>query len=186
MEFRAREHVPLLTAVCSTVALALVFGAATQSIPTTYVPHPGDAVLAAIPHLNAAFSLTAIGTIALGWRAIRRGNVARHRALMGTSLLLFAAFLTGYLWRLTLVGTTTFPGPEVYYRYVYLPVLAVHMLLAIVCIPLLFYALLLAATRPVAEVYETRHRTVGRVAAPLWLISFAMGVGVYAMLHHVF
>ena len=182
----ARENVPLLTAALSVVALALVFGAVGGVIPSSLLPRTSDAVLAAIPHFNAAVSATAIVTIILGWRAIARGNVRRHRAFMLTSFGLFAAFLVAYLYRLTLVGTAEFPGPEVVYSYVYLPFLAVHILLAIACVPFVFYALLLAATRPTRELYHTRHAQVGFVAAVLWLISFSMGIGVYLMLHHIY
>jgi putative membrane protein len=186
MALRARDHVPAVAALLSAAALALVFAAVTGSIPAAYVPDPGPAILSAFTHLNAVISVIAIGTIATGWRAIRNGDVQRHRALMGLSTVLFGTFLTCYLWRLTLLGTAEFPGPEVYYRYVYLPFLAVHILLAIVCIPLVCYALVSALTRPVAAIPETAHRRVGRIAAPLWIVSFAMGVGVYLLLHHVF
>ncbi|MFA9518252.1 DUF420 domain-containing protein [Halopenitus sp. H-Gu1] len=186
MALRLRDHVPFSTAVLSILALMLVFGAATQSIPTTYVPHPGSTVLSVIPHLNAGLSLAAIATISLGWRAIRNGQIRRHRALMGLSTLLFGSFLVGYLWRLTLLGTAEFPGPEAYHTYLYLPLLLVHIVLAIVCIPLVFYALLSAITRPVSQIPETSHPRIGRIAASLWMISFAMGVGVYVLLYHAF
>lgn len=182
----ARENVPLLTALSSAAALAVVFGAVGGAIPSALLPRASDAVLAAIPHFNAAVSATAIGTIVLGWRAISRGEVRRHRAFMLTSFGLFTAFLGAYLYRLIHVGTTAFPGPDVAYTYLYLPFLGIHILLAIVCIPFVFYALLLAATRPYEELYHTRHSQVGFVAAVLWLISFAMGIGVYVMLYHAF
>ncbi|GAB7008816.1 DUF420 domain-containing protein [Halorubrum trueperi] len=182
----ARENVPLLTALLSAVALALVFGAAGGAIPSGLLPRASDGVLAAIPHANAAISATAIATILLGWRAIARGDVARHEALMLMSFGLFAAFLAGYLYRLIHVGTATFPGPEFVYTYLYLPFLAVHILLAICCIPVVFYALLLAATRPYEDLYHTRHARVGRVGAVLWLISFSMGIGVYLLLYHLY
>lgn len=186
MQNWARENVPLLTAVLSVVSLALVFGAVGGVIPSSLLPRASDDVLAAIPHFNAAVSAAAIVTIVAGWRAIGRGDVRRHRALMLTSFALFATFLVAYLYRLTLVGTAEFPGPETVYTFVYLPFLAVHILLAILCVPFVFYALLLAATRPYEELYHTRHAQAGSVAAVLWLISFAMGIGVYLMLHHVF
>lgn len=186
MQNWARNNVPLLTAVLSVVSLALVFGAVGGVIPDALLPRASDAVLAAIPHLNAAISAAAIATIVLGWRAISRGEVRRHRRFMLASFGLFTAFLVGYLYRLVLVGTAEFPGPEAVYTFVYLPFLGIHVLLAIVCIPFVFYALLLAATRPYEELYHTRHAQVGLVAAVLWLISFAMGIGVYLMLHHVF
>ena len=181
----ARQHVPVLTALLTAVSLALVFGAALQLLPVDALPSP-DALLAAIPHLNAVISLTAIGTIVAGVRAIRRGDVARHRQLMLASFGLFALFLGLYLYRVAIVGPTEFPGPATVRTYVYYPFLLVHIAFAIVCVPFVFYALLTAGTRPVADIYETRHRTAGRVAAALWLVSFAMGASIYAMLYHVF
>jgi putative membrane protein len=181
----AREHVPTLTALLTAVSLTAVFGAALQLLPVAALPSP-DGLLAAVPHVNAAVSLVAIGTIAVGVRAIRRGNVARHRTLMLSSFGLFALFLSLYLYRVAILGPTEFGGPAIVETYVYYPVLFVHVALAIVCVPFVFYALLVAGTRPVADIYESRHRTAGRVAATLWLVSFTMGLAIYAMLYHVF
>jgi putative membrane protein len=55
--------------------------------------------------------------------------------------------------------------------------------LAMVSIPLVYYALLLAGTRPVNEIPATKHAKVGRVAASLWLVSFALGIVVYLLLY---
>jgi putative membrane protein len=183
LEGRAREHVPALAGVLSLVSLALVFGAVLQVVPAGSIPRAPAWLIDAIPHVNAFISLAAIGTIAAGWRYIKRNETAKHRASMLASLLLFVAFLVLYLYKVTLVGPTPFPGPETVYRLVYLPLLAIHIGLAIVCVPLLYYVLLLALTRPVAELPNTPHRKVGRVAASLWLISFALGVVVYAQLY---
>lgn len=181
----AADHVPALTALLTLASLVLVFGAALQMLPVGALPSP-QGLLKAVPHVNAVISLCAIGTISAGVRAIRHGNVARHRALMLTSFGLFALFLALYLYRVAILGPTEFGGPDVVESYVYLPVLFVHVALAIVCVPFVFYALLIAGTRPVAEIYETRHRTVGRIAATLWLISFSMGLVIYAMLYHLY
>lgn len=179
----AREHVPALAAALTVVSLALVFGAVLRVLPG--LPRAPDPVLAAIPHANAAVSVLAVGTIAAGWRWIRRGEVRKHRLAMLTGLGLFGLFLALYLYRVSLEGPTPFPGPAAVKTFVYLPMLAVHILLAIACIPLLYYVALLGLTRPVAAVYETNHRRVGRVAATLWLTSFALGVAVYVMLYVV-
>ncbi|MFB6206242.1 MAG: DUF420 domain-containing protein [Haloglomus sp.] len=181
-----RDRVPEATALLSVVSLALVFAAALGVVPAALLPRAPDAVLDAIPPVNAAISLVAIGTIAAGWRAIRRGNVRRHARLMATSFGLFAAFLVLYLYRVALLGPTPFSGPAAVERFVYLPVLAVHILLAIVCVPLLYYVLLVAGTRPTSDIYGSLHPRVGRVAASLWLVSFALGVVVYAMLYLVY
>ena len=120
-------------------------------------------VLAAIPHVNVVVSLAAVGTVTAGVRAIGRGDVRRHRAPMTTSFGLFALFLALYLYRVAVLGPTDFTVQAVVRTYVHLPVRPLG--LAVVCVPFVFYALLVASTRPVAEMYETRHRTAGRVAA---------------------
>ncbi|WP_380675308.1 DUF420 domain-containing protein [Salinigranum sp. GCM10025319] len=183
---RARDHVPGLTAVLTAVSLALVFGAALGVVPETLLPQAPDSVLDAIPHVNAVVSTAAIATILLGVRAIRRRNPRRHRALMLTSLVLFVAFLALYLYKVSIQGPAPFPGPDTVYRFVYLPTLAVHILLAIVCLPLLYYVVLLALTHSMPELTDTPHARFGRIAAALWLVSFVLGNAVYALLYVVY
>lgn len=182
----ARDRVPELAALLSVISLALVFGAALRVIPETLLPRAPGAVFAVIPHVNAVLSTLAIVTIAVGVTFARRGEYERHRALMVASLALFAAFLVLYLYKVTMQGPAEFPGPAAVETYLYLPLLAVHILLAIVCVPLLYYVVLLAATRPIREVFGTRHRLVGRIAATLWLVSFVLGNVVYLLLYVVY
>jgi putative membrane protein len=181
-----RRHVPALTGVLSVVSLALVFAAAGQAIPDSLLPRAPAAVLRAIPHVNAALSVTAVATIVVGVRAIRRGDVARHRRAMLATTALFATFLVAYLYRVALEGPTDFGGPSAVEQYVYFPLLGIHILLAVVCVPLVIYVLLLALTHSVAELPETRHPQVGRVAAALWLVSFVLGTVVYLLLYVVY
>jgi putative membrane protein len=186
MDSLARRRVPELTAVLSVVSLALVFGAALRVIPPSLLPVASEGVFDAIPHVNAAISTVAVGTILLGVRFARRGEYDRHRAAMVSSLVLFAGFLVLYLYKVTVQGPAPFTGPAAVETYLYLPLLAVHILLAVVCVPLLYYVVLLAATRPIEEVFGTRHRRVGRVAASLWLVSFVLGNAVYVLLYVVY
>ncbi|MFC4543495.1 DUF420 domain-containing protein [Halosolutus amylolyticus] len=187
MEYVPRERVRPLAAILSVVSLAVVFAAAGGRIPSSTVPTAPEWVLDLIPHVNVVISVTAIGTIAIGWRAIRRGDVDRHRKSMLSSFGLFVAFLTFYLYRLVATGgPQPFPGPDAVYQFVYLPVLAIHILLAVVCIPLVYYALLLAAAYPIEELPRTGHARLGRIAASLWLISFSLGIVVYLLLHGVY
>jgi len=185
MPVEARDHVPGLAAALSIVSLGLVFAAAGGAVPASALPDAPEAVIDAIPHVNAAISLLAIGVIGYGWRAIRLGDVATHRTAMGSGFLLFVLFLVLYLYKVALEGPTDFPGPAVLNQFVYLPVLTIHILLAIVCVPLLYYVLLLALTRPVDEIPTTAHPRFGRITAALWLASFALGVVVYALLYLV-
>ncbi|WP_247001901.1 DUF420 domain-containing protein [Halosolutus gelatinilyticus] len=184
MEYVSRDRVRPFAAILSIVSLAIVFAAAGGRIPSSTVPIAPEWVLDLIPHVNVAISATAIATIVIGWRAIRHGRIDRHRKSMVASFGLFATFLALYLYRLVATGgPQPFPGPDAVYQFVYLPVLAIHILLAIVCIPLVYYALLLAAAYPIDELVRTNHARVGRIAASLWLISFSLGIVVYALLH---
>ena len=182
MQRSIRQHVPAIAALLSLVSLALVFGAVLGAIPRSMLPR-SPRLLGVIPHLNAAISATAIGVIAVGLRAIRRHDVARHRRAMLSGLGLFAAFLVLYLYRVSILGPSHFDGPAWIETYLYLPILGIHVLLAIVCVPLLYYVVLLALTRPVAAIPDSPHPRVGRVTAALWLASFALGLVVYAMLY---
>ncbi|MFO7834046.1 MAG: DUF420 domain-containing protein [Halohasta sp.] len=185
MQLVSQQRVPLLTAVLSIVSLGLVFSAVGGVVPEWLLPR-SQTLVDLIPHLNAVISFTAIGTIVAGWRAIKRGEVETHRNLMLVSFGLFGAFLVFYLYRVSIEGPSPFGGPDAVYQFFYLPMLAIHILLAVVCVPLLFYVLLLAVSRPVEEIYRSRHRNVGQVAAVLWLISFTLGIAVYGLLYVVY
>lgn len=182
MKSLVRRHAVAVSGVLSAVALALVVGAVRGLIPASALP-AYEPLVSVVPTLNAAISALALATISLGWRAIRRRNVARHRALMLTSTLLFTGFLALYLYRIIIHGTTEFTGPDVVYQFVYLPVLVVHMAFAMVCVPLVVHALVLASTHSVAELPRTNHPRVGQWAAALWLVSFTLGIVVYVLLY---
>ena len=185
MATRLRENVPAVAALLSLVSLGLVLGTAGGLVPGSRLPR-FDPLLDAIPHLNALLSALAIVVILAAVRAIRRGNVAWHRRGMLSGLALFGTFLVLYLYRVAVHGPTHFDGPAWLATYVYLPILAVHVALAIVCVPLLYYVALLAISRPVAEIPTTRHRRVGRVTVVFWLVSFALGIVVYGLLYWAF
>jgi putative membrane protein len=185
MRFQAEERVPELAAVLSVVSLALVFGAALGVLPVRSLPR-AEWLIALVPHLNAVISVVAVVVIAGGWWAIRQGDVRRHRRAMVTGFVLFAAFLALYLYKVALEGPKGFSGPGWVETVVYYTVLALHVVLAVVCVPLLFYVLLLALTRPVAEIPLTNHPRFGRVTAALWLVSFVLGSVVYLLLYVLF
>lgn len=186
MELDVKRRVPELTGILTAISLALVFGAVLGIIPKGVLPRAPEPVLSAIPHVNAAISMVATGTIAGGWYFTRQGEFRKHRTLMLTSLALFVTFLVLYLYKVSLQGPAEFPGPAGVYQFVYLPLLGVHILLAIICIPLLYYVALLGLTRPVHELRDTHHKRVGRLAASLWLVSFVLGNTVYALLYLVY
>ncbi|MFB6196298.1 MAG: DUF420 domain-containing protein [Haloplanus sp.] len=186
MHPNARDRVPELTVVLSLTSLALVFGTALGVVPRGVLPRAPESVLSAIPHVNAVISTVAVVTILAGVVFARRREFRKHRVMMLVSAGLFALFLVLYLYKVALEGPAEFPGPTTVYRWLYLPLLVVHILLAVVCIPLLYYVLLLATTRPLSALGDTAHARVGRVAAMLWIVSFVLGNAVYAMLYVVY
>lgn len=182
MQAQARDHLPELTGLLTVVSLALVFAAVLGYIPESILPRV-EALVTVIPHVNAVIAALAIVTILVGVGAIQRGDVERHKTAMLASTALFALFLVLYLYRVSLEGPAAFGGPDWIERFVYLPLLAIHILLAMVCIPFVYYALLLAGTHSVRELPDTSHPRVGQIAATLWVISFFLGIVVYALLH---
>ena len=184
MRSTVRSHVPALTVILTVVSLALIFGVVGGMVPDL-LPHAPDAVLDGLPHLNAVLSVLALGAIGLGMLAIRRGDVSAHRRRMAAAFVLFVVFLCSYLYRIAIEGSTTFQGPAVIEPVYYL-LLAIHVGLAILCLPLLYYVLLLAYSYETSELAVTNHPRVGRIAAPLWAISFTLGIVVYLALYVVF
>ena len=181
-----RRHLLLTSLSLSALAIGTVFAAVLGLVPSTLMPTTPAVVPAVIPHINAVISTAAIVSIILGVRAVRRGAIMQHRRLMLTTLGLFIAFLVLYLYKVIVAGPVTFGGPEVVYQRVYLPVLAVHIVLAVVCIPFVIHAVLLGVTHEVRELYQTRHRLVGRIGATLWLVSFALGNIVYLLAYVIY
>lgn len=172
-----------VSAVVGVAALAIVFATAAGLVPADSLPHAADTVLDAIPHINAVLSLIAIPTILYGWGAIRRNNITRHRYAMVSGFGLFVTFLVLYLYKVALEGPTRFDGPATVDSFVYVPVLAIHIVLAIVCVPLLVYVLVLGLTQPIPQLRDSDHPRIGRIAAPLWITSFALGLVVYVLLY---
>ncbi len=137
-------------------------------------------------HAIAAVNSLTIVTLSLGWYWIRNDEVRKHAAAMATSFALILLFLMIYVPRVAGGGTKYFDGPELV-GTVYIAMLAIHILLSIVAVPVVLYALVLGLTHSVNELRtETRHATVGRIAAGSWLLSLVLGVVTYVMLNHVY
>jgi len=132
-----------------------------------------------LPTVNAALNASAFVLLVLAWRAIRRGDRARHRALVLGALGCSAVFLVGYLTRVALTGTHRFPV-EGGVKTAYLALLASHTVLAAVCLPLVLRALFLGWRERFVE-----HRRIARWTAPIWAYVSVTGVAVYAMLYHL-
>jgi len=171
--------------VCAAVVYAVLGYALAAEPPSTLSPAAARLVRIA-PHLIAAVNAAALIILLRGRSAIRAGRVRSHRRLMLTAAVLISLFLVLYVTRVGLGGTKAFPGPAAVRVYFYLPMLAVHILLSIVSVPLVIYNLLVGLTRPVAAIRLTAHPRVGRTAVALWSVSLLLGLGVYVLLNLVY
>ncbi|WP_181686189.1 DUF420 domain-containing protein [Halorhabdus salina] len=178
-----RERPVAITAVVSAIGYALVAGAFTGAIPL-FPDLSRDTVLL-FGHLIAAVNTAALGTILLGVRFIKRDEVAKHRAAMLVAFALILVFLVLYLWK---VGggfekSITASGVP---KIAYLVMLAIHIFLSVVAVPVVLYAVVLGLSHTPAELRDTHHARVGRIAVAAWSLSLALGVVTYVLLNHVY
>src|SRR6266446_6429750 len=88
-------------------------------------------------------------------------------------------FLVSYITNHELHGETRYPV-GVGHRSLYLAILASHVLLSVVALPLVLVTFLLALTGRFAV-----HRRIARFTVPIWLYVSVTGVVVFLMLHAV-
>jgi len=153
------------------------------------MPHP-------IVHLNALLNSVATLLLVAGLLLIKRGRVTAHKRTMLSAFAVSIVFLACYLWYHYQVGSVRFthPGPV---RYVYLTILASHVLLAITVPVLAVWTIYLGlratgccqksgetATDQQAA-YRARHRRLAHWTYPIWLYVSVTGVVVYVMLYHL-
>jgi putative membrane protein len=182
---RVKEHPAAVTAVLSVVGYGLVVGTFLGAVPDVVFP---DLTLRQVNRLSDAIAVVntlATCLLVAGWRWIRRDEVEKHATAMVSAFGLILLFLVLYLTKIGGGGTKEFVGPQVAY-YAYLAMLAVHILLSVVSVPVVLYALVLGATHTPAELRETSHARVGRVAAGSWILSLSLGVIAYVLLNHVY
>jgi len=132
-----------------------------------------------LPPVDAALNAGSALFLVAGWRAIRAGDRARHRARMLSAFACSALFLVGYLTRMALTGTHRFPGTG-WPRTAYLALLGSHTLLAVAALPLALATLRLA----LLERFDA-HRRLARLTLPVWLYVSATGVLVYLALYWI-
>ena len=127
--------------------------------------------------LNAILNTTSAGCALLGWRAIKRKAVERHKRFMIAAFVASCLFLTSYLTRIFLFGDTPFRGTGPI-RALYFTVLVSHVALALVAAPLVVSTLVLGLTKRF-----TTHRKLARITFPIWVYVSVTGVIVYLFLY---
>ncbi|WP_254763798.1 DUF420 domain-containing protein [Natrinema marinum] len=180
---RLRERPMGVTILLSIVGYALVLGTFLLDVPI--YPDLTNAQVNLFSHVIAVINTTATVVLTLGWYWIRNGEVEKHRLAMVSGFVLILGFLVVYLLKVGGGGTKEFVGPDLAY-YPYLIMLAVHIILSIVSVPVVLYALILGLTHTPAELRRTAHARIGRIAAAAWILSLFLGVVTYVLLNHVY
>ena len=133
-----------------------------------------------LPAINASLNFVSMIFISTGWYLIRRGAWRRHVACMITAVTSSTLFLVGYIVYHVHVGEKS-SGYTGWIAVIYFPMLASHVLLAFVTLPLVIVTLIPAFRRR-----WDQHRRIGRWTMPIWLYVSATGVLVYLMLYKWF
>lgn len=180
---RVRERPVAVTAFLSLVGYAIVIGTFVADLPI--YPDLSFAQVEFLTHAIAVVNLLATVLILLGWYWIKNGEIQKHRWAMLGAFGLILIFLLMYLPKVGGGGTKHFVGPAIPY-YAYLLMLAIHVLLSIVAVPVVLHAVVLGLTFTPAELPNTSHPRVGRIAAISWTISLVLGVVTYLMLNHLY
>ena len=181
----AKEHPLAVTAVLSVVGYALVVGTFLGFVPGGVYPELTLGEVNLLSDAIAVINTLATLTLVAGWRWIRRDEVRKHATAMVTAFVLILVFLVLYLTKIGGGGTKEFVGPTLVY-YAYLAMLAIHIVLSIVSVPVVLYAIVLGVTHTPAELRDTAHARVGRIAAGSWILSLSLGVVAYLLLNHVY
>jgi len=188
----AKSHPGRVTAVLSVVGYALVISAFEGVLPL--FPELSRETVLLFSDAIAVVNTLALTSLLAGVAFIRRGEVRKHRAAMLTAFALICAFLVLYLWKVgggfeksIVVEEGMFLGQYAgTVELAYLLMLAVHILLSVVAVPVVLYAVVLGLTHSPEELRQTSHATYGRVAVASWAVSLFLGVVTYLMLNHVY
>ena len=181
---RAKDNPLVATAILSALGYVLVLGTFAGALPI----YPSISIETVNLLSDAIAVVNTVATISLvvGWRAIRRGNVDRHRAAMMFSFGLILLFLVLYLLKVGGGGGEKHIEATGLIYWAYLAMLAVHILLSVVSVPIVLFAVVLGLTHTPSELTQTPHARVGRVAAAAWILSLILGVVTYVLLNHVY
>ena len=157
----------VVSAAAALLILWLIYSHPAAASSTEY------AFLAA--HTAILNGLAAVSLV-IGFTFIKAHNIKAHRAAMITAFVFSSLFLVSYILHHALHGDVRYPVHAAY-RMVYLPLLASHIILATVSLPLILVTFFFSLSGRIPS-----HRKVARWTFPLWLYVSVTGVITYVML----
>ncbi len=129
-----------------------------------------------LPALNALLNGLSASALCTGLYFIKHGNRQAHRTSMLLAFGFSSLFLISYIVNHALHGDTHFPGQGAV-RTIYLSILASHIFLSVVALPLVLTTLFFSLSGRFAM-----HRRIARFTFPIWLYVSITGVIVFAFL----
>jgi putative membrane protein len=160
-------------------AILLISAAAILFLLWLIYIHPAAATstqFAFLPALNALLNGLAATALLIGYTFIRAHRIRQHRASMITAFIFSTLFLVSYILHHYLHGDVFYP-PHASFRTFYLSLLASHIILAVVALPLVLVTFFFSLSGRIPQ-----HRKVARFTFPLWLYVSVTGVITYVML----
>jgi putative membrane protein len=161
-------------------AILAISAAATLFLFWLIYVHPASDMASArfafLPALNAVFNGLSATALLIGFTFIRARRIPAHRASMLTAFAFSTLFLVGYIAHHALHGDVRYPAHAAL-RSVYLPLLASHIVLAVIALPMVLVTFFFSLTGRFPQ-----HRKVARWTFPLWLYVSVTGVVTYVML----
>ena len=129
-----------------------------------------------LPHVNATLNSVTTALLLLALTQIKRGEIAAHKRSM------LAAFGTSTLFLVTYVVYHWFKaGPKAYmgdFVTLYRIILVSHIILAALILPFILLTLYRGWHMQVEK-----HRSLAKIAFPVWIYVSITGVVIYAMLY---
>ena len=175
----APSSTPQAAPRAAVAAILAISAAATLFLFWLIYVHPAAATsseYAFLPALNAVLNGLAATALLIGFTFVRARRIAAHRASMITAFVFSTLFLVSYILHHALHGDVKYPA-HADYRTFYLWLLASHIILATVALPMVLTTFFFSLSGRIPQ-----HRKIARWTFPLWLYVSVTGVITYVML----
>jgi putative membrane protein len=160
----------VFNAIVSTAALALL-----TWLLLIRRGEDGGLDLSFMPAVNAGWNTLSTALLVGGFVAIKKKRIDLHRYMMVGAFISSSLFLIGYVAYHYVHGDTRYAGD---FRTVYLIILASHVLLSLVVVPMALSAFYFALKKRFAT-----HKKVTKLLWPTWVYVSVTGVVIWFMLH---
>lgn len=139
-----------------------------------------EEIIPYLPHFQALLNTAATLLLTFGYYFIRGAKRNLHRNCMATALVISSLFMVSYLTYHAHVGYMPFAGQGAI-RPFYFTLLASHVILAAVIVPLVLTTVLFAIKGDF-----NKHPRFARWTLPLWFYVSLSGVVIYLLGFHVY